>query len=294
MPIGEAFVTVRAVAILTSILVSAGTGVARAQSVSQAEPTAQASQSSSRAADERAIDDWTGLYFGANVGHASTTFSGPVAFAGFTSAGQTQAAETVTLGPVSAGSGAIGILVGYGVKLVPSLVGAIEVQLTRAGAAPAPQLVGSQATGNSDFIPADSLAVTTGSTKSIRVRAGTPMARGVFIYGTVGVAITPVTTTGIFPAVGAFPAAGNTQSQTMKGLTIGVGAEVAPFKSPSLRNMTIGAEFRHTSLGTKTFDFGDVDVFQPPPVVEPALGTVAVSMNEFDVRVIFRFPMRKR
>jgi opacity protein-like surface antigen len=170
-------------------------------------------------------------------------------------------------------------------------VGAIELQFTHAPVAPVPQLVGAQAPPG--FIPADSLAVTTGSTTSIKVRAGTPMARGVFVYGTVGVAMTPVTTTGLFPAIGAFPAAGNSQSQTMKGLTIGVGAEVAPFKSPSLRNMTIGAEFRHTSLGTKTFDFGDVDIFQPPPVVEPALGTISVSANEFDVRVIYRFPMKK-
>src|SRR5579863_9893825 len=245
----EAFVTVRAVAaLLMSILVSWGTGVASAQSASTAGPPAQAGQSS-----ERATDDWTGLYFGANVGHASAAFSGPVTFAGFTSGGQTQSAETVTLGPSSAGSFAIGVEAGYGVRLAHYLVGAIEVQLTHAPAAPAPQLVGGQATGNIFFIPSDSLAVATGATTSIRVRAGTPMARGVFVYGTIGVAMTPVTTTGIFPAVGSFPAAGSSQSQTMKGLTIGMGAEFVPFKSPSLRNMTIGAEFRHTSLGTKTF-----------------------------------------
>jgi opacity protein-like surface antigen len=221
------------------------------------------------------------------------TFSGPVTFASFTSGSQTLAAETVTLGPVSAGSGAIGVQAGYGAKLGPYLVGALEVQFTHASAAPVPQLVGAQATGNIFFIPADSLALTAGSTTSIRVRAGTAMAPRVFVYGTVGVGMTSVTATGIFPAIGTFPAAGNSQSRTMKGLTIGVGAEYAPFTDPSLRHLTIGAEFRHTSLGSQAFDFGDVDVFQPPPVVEPALGTITASTNEFDVRLTFRFPMKK-
>lgn len=284
----DAFVTLRALTVLVSILVSWGTGVARAQSASKAEPPAHAGQSSSTA-----TDDWTGPYFGANVGYGSATFSGPITFASVTSGTQTIQAETVTLGPTSAGSFAIGVQAGYGVRLAPFLVGAIEVQFTHAPRAPVPQLVGAQATGNAFFIPSDSVAVSTGSITWIRVRAGTPMTRGVFVYGTIGVAMTPVTATGVFPAIGSFPAAGNSQSQTMKGLTIGVGAEFTPFKSSSLRHMTIGAEFRHTSLGSKTFDFGDVDVFQPPPIVEPALGTIAVSTNEFDVRAIFRFPMKK-
>jgi opacity protein-like surface antigen len=232
------------------------------------------------------------LYFGANVGHASATLSGPVTFASVTSGSQTLPAETVTLGPVSAGSVAIGVHAGYGVKLAPYLVGAIEVQLTHAPVAPEPQLAGTQAIANGSFIPADSLAVATGSTTSIRMRAGTPMARGAFVYVAVGVAMTSVTSTGIFPAVGALPAAGNSQSRTMKGLTIGVGAEFEPFRSPGLRHMTIGAEFRHTSLGSQTFDFGDVEISQPP-IVTPALGTIAVTANEFDVRVIVRFPVKK-
>jgi opacity protein-like surface antigen len=288
MPIREAFVSLRSVVALMSILVSWSTAVACAQSVSTAAPSTQAGQSSSRA-----TDDWTGVYFGATLGHVSATFSGPVTFATFTSGSQTLPAETVTLGPVSAGSGAVGVQVGYGARLAPYLVGAFEVQFTRASPASVPQLVGAQATGNIFFIPADSLAVIAGSTTSIRIRAGTAMARNVFVYGTVGVAMTPVTATGIFPAVGSFPAAGNFQSRTMKGLTIGVGAEYAPFTGPSLRNLTIGAEFRHTSLGSQAFDFGDVDVFQPPPVVEPALGTIAASMTEFDVRVTLRFPIKK-
>jgi opacity protein-like surface antigen len=287
--IEEPLVTVRAIAVLLmSILLSCATGVARAQSAPTAQPSAQARQSSSTA-----TDDWTGLYFGANVGHASASFSGPVTFAAFTSGSQRTPAESVTFGPASAGSAAIGLQAGYGVRLASSLVGAIEVQFTHAPVAPVPQLVGAQAPATGVFIPADSLAVATGSTTSIRMRVGAPMARGVFVYGTVGVMMAPVTTTGIFPAVGSFPAAGNSQSKTMKGLTIGVGAEFVPFKSPSLRHMTIGAEFRHASLGSQTFDFGDVVVSQPPPVLEPALGTITVTANEFDVRVIYRFPMKR-
>ena len=283
--------SVRAVAVLLmSALVSFGTGVARAQSVPTAQPSAQAGQAGQ--SPSTAADDWTGLYFGGAVGHASAAFSGPVTFASVTSGNQTVPAATVTLGPVSAGSVAIGVQAGYGVLLAPYLVGAIEVQLTRAPVAPVPQLVGTQAIAGGPFGPADSVAVTAGKTTSVRVRVGTTMARGAFVYGTLGVAMTSVTATGIFPAVGAAPAAGNSQSRTMKGLTIGVGAEVAPFKSPSLRHLTIGAEFRHTALGSETFDFGDVDVVQSPPIVEPALGTITVTANEFEVRAIFRFPMK--
>jgi opacity protein-like surface antigen len=291
MPLKEAIVSVRVVAVLTSIVLC-GSAAARAQSATSGPPSQAQGAGRSHAAP---TDDWTGLYFGANVGHASATLSGPVTFAGFAASGQTLSAETVTLGPASAGSGTVGVQAGYGIRLARYLVGALEVQFTHGSSAPAPQLVGAQANapGNIFFIAADSLAVTAGSTTSILVRAGTPMARGVFVYGTVGVAMTSVTATGIFPAIGSFPAAGNSLARTMKGLTIGVGAEVAPFKSPSLRHVTIGAEFRHNSLGTQTFDFGDVDVFQPPPVVEPALGTITVSTNEFDVRVNVRFPMKR-
>jgi opacity protein-like surface antigen len=286
MPMREGFVSVRSVVALMSIVVSWSTAEARAQSASREQAPQAAQTSVSR------TDDWTGLYFGGTLGHASATFSGPVSFASFTSGSKTFAAETVTLGPVSAGSGAIGVQAGYGARLAASLVGALEVQFTHASAAPVPQLVGAQATANGLFLPADSLSLAAGSTTSIRVRAGTAMAPRVFVYGTVGVAVTSVTATGIFPALGSSPAAGNTRSRTMKGLTIGVGAEYAAFKSPTLRHMTIGAEFRRASLGSQTFDFGDVAV-QSSAVAQPALGTITASANEFDVRATFRFPTKK-
>jgi opacity protein-like surface antigen len=288
MPLREEILSVRVVVVLMSILLCCGT-VIRAQTEASGPRSQGVGRSSSVS-----TDDWTGLYFGANVGHASTTFGGPITFAAFTSGQQTFPAETVTLGPISAGAGSVGVQAGYGVRLAPSLVGALELEFAHASAAPVPQLVGAQATAaNGFFMPADSLVATTGSTTSILVRAGTPMARGVFVYGTVGVAMTSVTATGIFPAFRSLPAAGNSLSRTMKGLTIGVGAEVAPFKGQNLRHVTLGAEFRHNSLGTQTFDFGDVEIVQPPPVVEPALGTITVSTNEFDVRVIVRFALKK-
>jgi opacity protein-like surface antigen len=280
-------VSVRVVAVLSSILLLLSTA-ARAQSASSSPQSPSAVQSTAAP-----LDDWTGLYVGANVGHLSGTFGGPVTFASFTSGSQTVPAETVTLGPVSAGSATVGVQAGYGMKLASYLVGALEVQFTHASPALLPQAVGAQAASKTFFLPTDSLAMTAGSTTSIRLRAGTTMARGVFVYGALGVEMTSVTATGTFPANGSFPAANGSQSRTMKGLTIGVGAEYAPFKSPSLRHVTMGAEFRHVSLGTEAFDFGDVDVFQPPPVVEPALGTITVSTNEFDVRVNFRFPKKK-
>lgn len=283
----EAFVSVRVVAVLSSILLVSSTA-ARAQSASSSPQSPTAVQSTAVP-----LDDWTGLYVGANVGHVSGTFGGPVTFASFTSASQTVPAQTVMLGPVSAGSATIGVQAGYGIKLARYLVGALEVQLTHASPASVPQPVGAQATGKSFFIPTDGLAVSAGSMTSIRLRAGTTIAHGVLLYGALGVEMTSVTATGTFPANGSFPAASGSQSRTMKGLTIGVGAEYAPFKSPSLRHVTIGAEFRHSSLGSEAFDVGDVQLSAPPPVVEPALGTIAVSMNEFDVRVNFRFPKMK-
>jgi len=283
----EAFVSVRVVALLSSILLVSSTA-ARAQSASSSPLSPSAVQSSAVP-----LDDWTGLYVGANLGHLSGTFGGPVTLASFTSVSQTVPAETVTLGPVSAGSATVGVQAGYGVKFARYLVGALEVQFSHASPALLPQAVGAQATNKTFFIPTDTLAMTAGSTTSIRLRAGTTMARGVLVYGALGVEMTSVTATGAFPANGSFPAANGSESRTMKGLTIGVGAEYAPFKSPSLRHVTIGAEFRHSSLGTEAFDFGNVEVSQPPPIVEPALGTISVSMNEFDVRVNVRFPKKK-
>jgi opacity protein-like surface antigen len=273
--------------VLSSILLVSSTA-ARAQSASSSPQSPKAVQSTAVP-----LDDWTGLYVGANVGHVSGTFGGPVTLASFTSLSQTVPAETVTLGPVSAGSATVGVQAGYGLKLASYLVGAVEVQFSHASPALPAQALGAQATSKTFFIPTDSLMMTAGSTTSIRLRAGTTMARGVLVYGALGVEMTGVTAMGSFPANGSIPAVNGSQSRTMKGLTIGVGAEYAPFRSPSLRHVTIGAEFRHTSLGTEAFDFGDLEISQPPPVVEPALGAISVSMNEFDVRVNFRFPKKQ-
>ena len=87
MPVKEAFVSVRFVAVVTSILLVLSTP-ARAQSASSAPQSPSAVQSSSMS-----LDDWTGLYVGANLGHVSGTFGGPVTFGSFTSGGQMIPAE---------------------------------------------------------------------------------------------------------------------------------------------------------------------------------------------------------
>jgi opacity protein-like surface antigen len=260
----------------------------------RAQAPATSRQAAPVAASGSSLDDWTGLYFGGSLGGAPTTFTAPITFAGFTASGLTEAAETVTVGPAGAGSLAAGLQVGYGFKLTRTLVAAGELQLAHVSPS-LTQAAGPQAAGSQFFLPTDSFTVTGGRVTSIRGRVGTPMRRGLLVYGTIGVAITSVTGTGTFPqvtsAVGVFPAATGTASHTMKGVTIGVGAEYAPFRGPALRSVTIGAEFRHTSFGTVAFDFGDVDIFQPPPLVEPAMGAVSVSSNEFDIRVNVRLRM---
>jgi opacity protein-like surface antigen len=182
--------------------------------------------------------------------------------------------------------------VGYNVKLTSALIGGVEVQLAHASATES-ESAGPQSAASVFFIPADTFTVDAGRLTSIRGRVGTAMTRDLFLYGTIGVAMTKVTASGVFPAIGSFQAASGSESHTMKGLTIGVGADYAPFHAGTLRQLTIGAEFRHASLGSQAFDFGDVDIFQPPPIIEPALGTITLSANEFDVRVNFRYPLKK-
>jgi opacity protein-like surface antigen len=279
----EAFVNVRLAALLTGGALLCGTP-ARAQAPTAARPAATASS----------LDEWTGFYFGGSLGAAPTTFTAPITLAGFTASGLTVATGTVTVGPASAGSLAAGLHVGYGFKLTPTLLAAGELQLAHLS----PSLTQSafvQAAGSQLFLPTDSFTVSSGRVTSLRGRVGTPMRHGLLVYGTVGVAITTVTGTGAFPALtrasGTLPAAAGTDSHTMKGVTLGVGADYAPFRGPGLRSVTIGAEFRHTSFGTVAFDFGNVTVNQPPPLVEPATGAVSVSANEFDIRVNVRLKM---
>jgi opacity protein-like surface antigen len=276
-------VTVRLAALLTSAVLVSGTP-ARAQAPAPARQAAPAAGPSS-------LDDWTGVYVGATLGAAPTTITAPVSLAGFTANGQTVPTATVTVGPAGAGSLVAGLEAGYAFRLTPALLAAGELELAHVSPS-LTQLAGAQAAGSPVFLPTDSFTVRGGHVTSIRLRVGTPMRRGVLLYGTIGAAITSVTGMGSFPALtsplGVFPAVAGTDSHTMKGVTIGVGADVAPFKRGTLQNVTIGAEFRHTSFGTVAFDFGNVTVAQPPPLVEPAVGMVSVSSNEFEIRVNMR------
>lgn len=232
------------------------------------------------------VDDWTGVYFGGNFGSVSTTMGGPVTFASFTSGGSLQPAQSITLPSTSAGSFGIGLQVGYATKLTRALVGGLEFEITHASPT-ITQTAGAQATANGYFIPTDSFTTSGGKVMSLRLRIGTGMAHGVFVYGTLGAAFTTVTAAGAFPASGSLPAASGSQSQLMRGLTIGVGAEFA-LPQPSLQGFTIGAEFRHASFGTVTFDFANVNIAPPPVAAQPAFGALSVSANQFEVRISYR------
>jgi opacity protein-like surface antigen len=129
---------------------------------------------------------------------------------------------------------------------------------------------------------------------SIRARAGTEMMPGLFVYGTVGVAMTKVTVTGTYPAAGQIAAATGFETRTMKGLALGVGGEYAPWKRGNLERLTIGAEFRHAALGTQSFNTANVQVTAAPGVSETAVAVLSASGNEFDIRVNYRFSLGKR
>lgn len=237
-------------------------------------------------------DGWTGLYFGANVGHVSHAFTGTIDFGSVVAGGINFPAESADFGATNAGSATIGVQAGYAARLTGSLIGGLEVQLTHSSAT----VVSSAGTLPANvifFIPTDTLTKASGLITSIRGRAGTAMTPNLFVYGTIGVAMTKVTATGEFPAttVGntTFPEANGSQSQLMKGLTIGVGAEYAPWKRGSLERLTIGAEFRHASLGTQTFNLGNVEVVSNPATFDPAIATLSAHANEFDIRVNYRF-----
>jgi opacity protein-like surface antigen len=241
-------------------------------------------------------DSWTGVYVGANVGHVSNTFSGPINFAAVVSGGTTFPAESLDFGSVSAGSGIIGIQAGYGIHLTRTLIGGLEVQLTHTSATAATQ-AGVLPASAAFFIPGDTRTTATGLMTSIRGRAGTTMMPGLLVYGTVGVAMTKVTVTGEFPATTvagtAIPEANGFETRTMKGLTIGAGAEYAPWKRGNLENLTIGAEFRHAALGTQSFALANVQV-TVPAASSVAVAVVDASANEFEIRVNYRFSLRRR
>lgn len=276
---------VRRLVVLTGAVVLAAS-VAQAQTqVPPPQVPAQAAAPPSQYGPS--ANDWTGVYAGGNLGGVSTSFSGPVSLASFVVAGTTHPAESVALSPMSGGSGIIGLQVGYAGRLSPSLIGALEFQLSHASPTIA-VAAGSQATSTANFAAADTFDVKAGAMSSLRARVGTAMAPDLFVYGTLGVAFTSVTADGAFPANGSLPASSGTDTHTMKGLTIGAGAEYAPFKQGNLRALSIGAEFRHAALGTVSFNLGSVNV-QPAPTTQPAIGTISVSSNEFDVRINVRF-----
>lgn len=254
---------------------------ARAQST----PPTQSSQPNPTPVPPTA-DDWTGVYFGGNLGSVSTTMGGPVTFASFASSGVTQPSQSITLAPMSDGSFGIGLQVGYMARLTQALVGGLELEITHASPT-ITQTAGTQATPNGYFIPTDSFTTSGGRVMLLRLRVGTGMTHGVFVYGALGAAFTTVTATGTFPAAGSLPAAAGTDSHLMRGLTVGVGAEFA-LPEPSLRGFTVGAEFRHDSFGTVAFDFANVNVAAPPVAAQPAFGAMSVSANQFEVRISYR------
>lgn len=258
-----------------------------AQAQTQVPPPQVPAQAVPASAPAPSANDWTGIYAGGNLGGVSASFNGPVSFASFASNGTTTPGESVVIGPISGGSGTIGLQGGYMAHLTPQLIGGLEFQITHAS----PTIdvaVGDQAKLLNDFSAGDTLEMKAGAMKSLRARVGATMAPDLLVYGTLGVAFTSVTATGTFPPSGTRLAGSGTDTRTMKGLSIGAGAEYAPFKYGALRALSIGAEFRHASLGTVPFNFGSLTL-GPGPTTEPAIGTIKVSANEFDVRVNVRF-----
>jgi outer membrane immunogenic protein len=271
-------VNVRRLLLLTSVVLSISVA-ASAQSTS---PAPVSSQTPSTSASS--LDEWTGFYAGGNLGVASQAFSGQVSF--LTAIGPGSSVAPLDLGALSASGGTIGVQAGYGLKLTRTLIGGLEVQMTRTS----PLAVGPSGSATA---PADQVTVQGGLATSIRARAGTTVMRGLFLYGTIGAAITRVTAAGALSGTNASLVPNSSATQTMKGATFGVGGEYAPWRQGTLEHVTIGAEFRHASLGTQTFTFAPTGA-SLPEILQPITGTIASHTNEFDVRVNYRFSLRKR
>ncbi len=226
------------------------------------------------------LADWTGFYAGANIGHASATFAGPISFAAFTTTtGLTIPTNTVPFN-TSGGSLSAGGQVGYNVA-VRNLITGIETTFNIAK--PSGNMVaGNTVIGTGDFIPTDSFTASSSWNMSIRGRVG-GVTHGTLIYATAGIAFSNLSISSIFPATGVFPAAAGTDAHTVAGATFGFGAEHAIRK-----NIIIGAEYSHTSFGSTSLNLGTVEIFTPPTVNEPAIGNIKMTTNEFGIRINFR------
>jgi opacity protein-like surface antigen len=241
---------------------------------------AACAQSTSRAPatnpshSERATDDWTGFYAGANSGHVSQVFSEQALL--FVGADGTVYRPGTALGPGSAGSGTVGFQVGYDMKLMRRLVGGLEVQLTRSS-----PLVG---LGNG-VLDVDLRSFRGGLATTPTARFGAAITKALLAYGTAGAALTHITAVDAVALPGVIV---NPASATIRGLALGFGAEYAPRRHGLLSHLRVGADFRHVSPGTRPFPL--VSLYNPVSIP----GTLTSHTNQCDVRVNYRFSDRRR
>jgi opacity protein-like surface antigen len=223
---------------------------------------------------ERATDDWTGFYAGTNFGHVSQEFSEQALF--FVGADGTVHRPGTALGPGSAGSGTVGVQVGYDMKLMRRLVGGLEVQITRSS--PLVRL------GNG-VLDVDLRNFRGGLATTPTARFGAVITKALLAYGTAGAALTHITAVDAVALPGVIV---NPASATVRGLAIGFGAEYAPRRHGLLSHLRVGADFRHVSPGTRPFPL--VSLYNPVSIP----GTLTSHTNQFDVRVNYRFSGRRR
>jgi opacity protein-like surface antigen len=224
---------------------------------------------------ERATDDWTGFYAGANFGHVSQEFSEQALL--FVGADGTVHRPGTALGPGSAGSGTVGFQVGYDMKLMRRLVGGLEVQLTRSS----PLAFG---LGNG-VLDVDLRSFRGGLATTPTARLGATISKALLAYGTAGAALTHITAVDAIALPGVIV---NPAAATVSGLALGFGAEYTPGRHGVLSHLRMGADFRHVSPGTRPFPL--VSLYNPVSIP----GTLTSHTNQFDVRVNYRFSGRRR
>jgi len=239
------------------------------------------------------VYNWTGCYVGVNGGWKGGRFresaDTPAGVAVIPGVASTPfAADHIDLGRLNADSGAVGGQLGCRWETASHWVFGAEgdfdwtdlhgtITETRPG------------TGNSVFIPGDYYDNRARWQSSVRGIVGRSFDKWL-VYGTGGLAITNVTMTGNYIAavVGgqAFPASVGSDSKTLYGFTVGVGAAYAFAK-----NWDVGAEYRYSQYNGADFGLGQVAAvcFRGTCTNTSVTGHKDLTTQEVLVKLNYRF-----
>jgi outer membrane immunogenic protein len=233
--------------------------------------------------------NWTGCYLGGNAGGKWGRFREHDSADGFTFLGTPFPVDFANPGDANGNSFAVGGQLGCRIQTSQRWVFGIEGDLDGTDLT-ATQVVGDAGLTRigTTFIPDDSFSLRARWQSSIKGSVG--YASGHWLtYATGGVAFTRVDKDASYPATvsagTAFPASAGSDSKTLTGFTVGVGAAYALG-----RNWDLGLEYRYTAYQHADFALGTVAGSCTPNACgfTPVTGSVDLQTHEVLARLNYR------